>query len=138
MAEDLAEMYGALAEECGMTLVAEGAVTADVHRELLGQALANLVDNAIKYGRVGGLIRISAKLVGGDRIALSVDDDGPGIPEDRRAEALRRFGRLDPARGAGGAGLGLALAAAVARLHGGELSLADNRPGLSATIALPA
>ncbi|WP_419825347.1 sensor histidine kinase [Sphingomonas sp.] len=137
MAEDLAEMYGALAEEHGMTLVAEGAIAARVQRELLGQALANLVDNAIKYGRAGGFIRISAGVTG-DRILLSVDDNGPGIPEHRRAEALRRFGRLDPARGADGAGLGLALAAAVARLHGGELRLGDNRPGLSVTIELPA
>jgi signal transduction histidine kinase len=66
-----------------------------------------------------------------------VDDDGPGIPKERRAEALRRFGRLDPARQVAGAGLGLALAAAVARLHDGEITLGDNGPGLSVRLTLP-
>ena len=137
MIEDLAEMYGPLAEERGLVLTASGGGEAPVHRELLGQAIANLADNAMKYGRAGGSIRLGVARVG-DRLRLSVDDDGPGIPPDRRDEALRRFARLDPARAAGGAGLGLALAAAVARLHGGTIVLADNAPGLSVTIAVPA
>ena len=136
MIEDLVEVYGPLAEERGFTLTARGGAMAVVHRELIGQALANLVDNAMKYGRPDGRIALSVAR-SEDAVTLAVDDDGPGIPEAQRAEALRRFGRLDPARSAGGAGLGLALAAAVARLHGGTITLGDNAPGLSVRIALP-
>jgi signal transduction histidine kinase len=136
MIGDLAEVYGPLAEERGFTLTTDGGAKAVVHRELVGQALANLVDNAMKYGRPHGTIGLSVER-SIDAILLTVDDDGPGIPEAQRAEALRRFGRLDPARSAGGAGLGLALAAAVARLHGGTITLGDNKPGLSVRIALP-
>lgn len=136
MARDLTELYGPLAEDGGMTVQAEGEAEAAVHRELLGQALGNLVDNAIKYGRPGGAIRLAVTCPP-DGVHIAVEDDGPGIAPEHRAEALRRFGRLDPARGTGGAGLGLALAAAVARLHGGTLTLGDRAPGLSVTIALP-
>jgi signal transduction histidine kinase len=136
MIEDLAEVYGPLAEERGFALTTHGGARAVVHRELVGQALANLVDNAMKYGRPGGAILLSVER-SADAVTLTVDDDGPGIPEDQRAEALRRFGRLDPARSAGGAGLGLALAAAVARLHGGTIELGDNAPGLSVRLELP-
>jgi signal transduction histidine kinase len=138
--EDLAEVYGPLAEERGFTLTAQGTARGEVHRELIGQALANLVDNAMKYGGGepigGGAIRLSVRTEGKD-VLIAVDDGGPGIAEDRREEALRRFGRLDPARQASGAGLGLALAAAVARLHDGTLTLADNAPGLSVRLTLP-
>ena len=136
MIEDLVEVYGPLAEERGFTLTANGSAHAVVHRELVGQALANLVDNAMKYGRPDGTIALSVER-STEAVTLVVDDDGPGIPEAQRTEALRRFGRLDPARSAGGAGLGLALAAAVARLHGGTITLGDNTPGLSVRIALP-
>lgn len=136
MIEDLAEVYGPLAEERGFTLSTEGQGEAAVHRELVGQALANLVDNAMKYGRPNGSIRLSVRPLD-DRVVLAVDDDGPGIPQAQRAEALRRFGRLDPARQPGGAGLGLALASAVARLHGGTILLGDNGPGLSVRLELP-
>jgi signal transduction histidine kinase len=134
--EDLAEVYGPLAEESGITLTAIGDAHAEVHRELVGQALANLIDNAMKYGRPRGVIRLSVGTIR-DMVVLGVDDDGPGIPEHRREEAIGRFGRLDPARRATGAGLGLSLAAAVARLHDGELTLGDNAPGLSARLTLP-
>jgi signal transduction histidine kinase len=134
--EDLAEVYGPLAEETGIMLVANGAAQAEVHRELIGQALANLVDNAMKYGRPSGVIRLSVGTMR-DMVVLGVDDDGPGIPADRRDEAVGRFGRLDPARQATGAGLGLSLAAAVARLHDGTLTLGDNNPGLSVRLTLP-
>ena len=133
--EDLAEVYGPLAEERGFTLVAEGEGHGEIHRELIGQALANLVDNAMKYGGPGGAIRLSVDVCAG-LVTLAVADDGPGIPEDRRIEALRRFGRLDPARQMSGAGLGLALAAAVARLHEGTLTLGDNAPGLIVRLAV--
>jgi len=136
MIEDVADLYGPIAEEHGFTLTAAGSARAPVHRELLMQALANLVDNALKYGEAGGHIRLSAEQKGGEAV-LRVDDDGPGIAADRRAEALRRFGRLDPARRIGGAGLGLALVTAVARLHDGAIELGDNRPGLSVRLVLP-
>ncbi|HEY0269737.1 MAG TPA: HAMP domain-containing sensor histidine kinase [Sphingomonas sp.] len=144
MIEDLAEVYGPLAEERGFTLTATGEAKGEVHRELVGQALANLVDNAMKYGGAtgrdggqgGGAIRLSVSS-DGTAVTLAVDDDGPGIPAERRDEALHRFGRLDPARQASGAGLGLSLAVAVARLHDGTLTLADNAPGLSVRLVLP-
>ncbi len=137
MIEDLVEVYGPLAEERGFALVARGHARGIVHRELIGQALANLVDNAMKYAGPAGAIRLSVA-ADAQTLTIAVDDDGPGIPEAQRGEALRRFGRLDPARQPGGAGLGLALAAAVARLHGGQLELGDNRPGLSVRLILPA
>jgi signal transduction histidine kinase len=136
MIEDLAEVYGPLAEERGFTLATSGAAIGVVHRELTGQVIANLVDNAMKYGRPGGAIRLSTRRED-DTVVLTVDDDGPGIAEAQREEALRRFGRLDPARSASGAGLGLALAAAVARLHAGTITLGDNAPGLSVRLTLP-
>jgi len=135
----LAELYEPLAEEDGAALTL--AIDADVpamplHRELLSQALANLVDNALRHGGEGApiVLRLAAS---GDEVRFQVEDRGPGIPADQQAEARRRFGRLDPARSKPGAGLGLALVEAVARLHGGRLDLANNAPGLIAAIVLP-
>lgn len=135
MVEDMVEMYGPVAEDNGFTMEAEApaGLRGFVHRELLGQALANLIDNAMKYG--AGHIRVAARDDGG-KLAISVADDGPGIPAEQRPEALRRFGRLDAARSINGAGLGLSLAAAVARLHGGGLDLGDNAPGLCVVLTL--
>jgi len=114
------------------------------NRELVSQALANLVDNAIKYAEpptpsMNGTrpeIVVHA-LSEGDRILLTVADRGPGIPAADRGRAVERFVRLEQSRSQPGSGLGLSLAAAVARLHGGELSLEDNKPGLKSIIALP-
>jgi signal transduction histidine kinase len=144
MIADLADMYEPLAEDAGVTLVvaAPVPVPARAHRQLLGRALANLIDNALRYGSSGQRIEVGAQQTAtGSR--LWVADNGPGIPTGRRQEALRRFGRLDAARppqlgGMQGAGLGLSLAGAVARLHGGSITLADNRPGLQVIIDLPA
>jgi signal transduction histidine kinase len=135
MVEDMVEVYGPLAEDKGFMIEADAppGVAGHVHRELLGQALANLIDNALKYG--AGRILVSARRQGGE-VMIAVGDDGPGIPEASRPEALRRFGRLDSARTQTGAGLGLSLAAAVARLHGGRLALADNAPGLCVQLHL--
>lgn len=134
--EDIAEIYGPLAEEAGRAIrvVSAAGVVRPVHRELLGQALGNLVDNALKYG--AGTITLA--LTGGAGVAtVSVADQGAGIaPEDREA-ALRRFGRLDSARSGTSAGLGLSLVAAVARLHGGAVRLGDATPGLVVAIDLP-
>ncbi|WP_298853181.1 HAMP domain-containing sensor histidine kinase [uncultured Sphingomonas sp.] len=132
---DFAEMYGPLAEDRGIALSVDALpVTVSAHRELLARAVANLIDNAIKYGDRAIALSVARE---GDRALLRVADDGPGIPPEERAAALRRFGRLDAARGTPGAGLGLTLVAAVAHLHGGTLELGDNRPGLVATIGLP-
>jgi signal transduction histidine kinase len=114
------------------------------NRELVSQALANLVDNAIKYAGpkhaemnntpVEIVVRVGED---GERITLTVVDHGPGIPDADRDRVVERFVRLEQSRSQPGSGLGLSLAAAVARLHGGELKLEDNRPGLKSTIALP-
>ena len=89
-----------------------------VHRELLGQAIANLIDNALKYGAGRMTLYLTVE---GDDVIVGLADQGAGIAPEREAEALRRFGRLDPARGIAGAGLGLSLIAAVARMHGGDV-----------------
>ncbi len=138
--EELGELYAPVVEDAGATLSvelpAEPLSARPVHRELLSQALANLIDNALKYAP-GTQIRLSLARTPGGGIALSVADEGPGIAEADRAAALARFGRLDGARGQSGAGLGLALVDSVARLHNGRLSLGDNSPGLVAAIDLP-
>jgi len=145
IARDVGELYEPLADEKGITLTvdAPGAAPVRGNRELVSQALANLIDNAIKYaGPNGQLNGAPAEIVikagnDGERIALSVADRGPGIAEADRGRVVERFVRLEQSRSAPGSGLGLSLAAAVARLHGGELKLEDNHPGLRSTIALP-
>jgi signal transduction histidine kinase len=122
------------------------------NRELISQALANLVENAIKYGKpVAAMpsesgkssdtaqdeILIEAKREA-DKVLLSVTDRGPGIPVADRKHAVERFVRLEASRTQPGSGLGLSLASAVATLHGGELRLDDAHPGLIATLAIPA
>lgn len=136
--EDLGEMYEPLAEDRGVNITVSnsGPVLVNVHRELLGRAIANLVDNALRYGRIGGRIEMGAEMTP-DGARLTVADRGPGIAAKDRAAALTRFGRLDAARRFGGAGLGLSLADSVARMHGGTLTLGDNKPGLLVTIMLP-
>lgn len=154
VAQGIHELYEPLAEDSGLTLMVS-ADHAPMHgnRELISQALANLVENAIKYGQppllsqpasdwaAGGRdlreILIEARR-DGDRVLLSVTDHGPGIPEADRKHAVERFVRLEASRTLPGSGLGLSLASAVATLHGGELRLGDAAPGLRATLALPA
>jgi signal transduction histidine kinase len=140
LATELAEMYEPLAEDAGVALRLETSAPALPflgHRQLLAQALSNLVDNALSYGASGGEILIFAEAGADGRLRLGVADRGPGIPPADRAEARRRFGRLDSSRSTAGAGLGLALAEAVAHLHEGRLDLAENEPGLVATLLLP-
>ncbi len=146
IAHDVCELYEPLAEERGIALKVEADTAAPVsgNRELVSQALANLIDNAIKYAQPhekpvnGETPEIVVRALGeGDRILLTVADHGPGIPEADRGRAVERFVRLEQSRSQPGSGLGLSLAAAVARLHGGELSLEDNHPGLKSIIALP-
>ena len=139
------ELYEPLAEEQGLTLDvdAPGPVMLRGSRELISQALANLVDNAIKYAGpaakavgVPSSVTVTAR-VEGDRVFLGVGDQGPGIAEDDRGRAVERFVRLEKSRSIPGSGLGLSLVSAVARLHGGELLLEDNSPGLKAVLVLP-
>ena len=145
IARDVGELYEPVAEEKGIALKVEAPVAAPVrgNRELVSQALANLIDNAIKYaGPNGKLNGMPAEIVvradtEGERITLSVADRGPGIADADRARVVERFVRLEQSRSEPGSGLGLSLASAVARLHGGELKLEDNHPGLRSTIALP-
>jgi signal transduction histidine kinase len=154
VAEGIHELYEPLAEDGGMTLRLKTA-SAPLHgnRELISQALANLVENAIKYGKPGepkpaeskgSVVSLDAKQIliearrEGDQVLLSVTDHGPGIPEGERKHAMERFVRLDSSRSQPGSGLGLSLASAVATLHSGELRLGDAHPGLVATLLLPA
>jgi len=146
IARDVGELYEPLADEKGLALTVDAPAAAPVrgNRELVSQALANLVDNAIKYAGpkhaemnntpVEIVVRVGED---GERITLTVVDHGPGIPDADRDRVVERFVRLEQSRSQPGSGLGLSLAAAVARLHGGELKLEDNRPGLKSTIALP-
>jgi signal transduction histidine kinase len=139
----VAELYEPVAEEKGLSLKIDAGEAAPTkgNRELLSQALANLVDNAIKYSRCAngdsaGEIVLAARTAG-EHVLISVADRGPGIAAADRARAVERFVRLPQSASEPGSGLGLSLAAAVARLHGGELTLEDNAPGLRVVIALP-
>jgi signal transduction histidine kinase len=146
IARDVGELYEPLADEKGIALTVDAPAAAPVrgNRELVSQALANLIDNAIKYAGPNGkpASGTPAEIVvkagnDGERIAISVADRGPGIPEADRGHVVERFVRLEQSRSEPGSGLGLSLASAVARLHGGELKLEDNHPGLRSVIALP-
>jgi signal transduction histidine kinase len=146
VARDVGELYEPLAEDKGLSLQIQASEHATVkgNRELVSQALANLVDNAIKYAapvarpangeRAGIIVKTSTDK---DQIMLSVSDHGPGIPAGDRSRVVERFVRLEQSRSEPGSGLGLSLVSAVAHLHGGELRLEDNAPGLTARIALP-
>lgn len=154
IAQGIHDLYEPLAEDSGLTLrVAAEPAPLHGNRELISQALANLVENAIKYGHspvptqpldadaapdaAGQEILIEARRDGGE-VLLGVTDHGSGIPEADRKHAVERFVRLEASRTQPGSGLGLSLASAVATLHGGELRLSDAAPGLRATLAFPA
>jgi len=159
VARDVGELYEPLAEQegVGLSVTAEPGLYLRGSRELIGQALANLVDNALKHGRlespVAGVAALSAQIVPaqnvpgevalavhrrGEMIEISVADHGPGIAAKDRARVLERFVRLEASRSRPGSGLGLSLAAAVAHLHHGTLRIEDNVPGLRVVLALPA
>jgi signal transduction histidine kinase len=146
IARDVSDLYEPVADEQGLALRVDAPTPAPVkgNRELVGQALANLLDNAIKYGSTGteAVNGIAPEIVvtaqaKDDRIMLAVGDHGPGIPPEARTRAVERFVRLEQSRTRPGSGLGLSLASAVARLHGGELRLEDNSPGVRAVLILP-
>src|SRR5208282_624635 len=146
-ARSLAELYEPIAEQEGVALKVEteGRLIVRGNRELIGQTIANLVDNALKYGapREGGFAAVKPDVVisvrrAGGSVALTVADRGSGIAAADRARVLDRFVRLEGARSRPGSGLGLSLAAAVARMHGGTVDLEDNEPGLRVRVTLPA
>jgi signal transduction histidine kinase len=144
IARDVGELYDALAEEHEVKLIVSTDEPIMIHgnRELVGQALANLIDNALKYGvpeNAGPEARAVALEArrNGEMAELIVADRGIGIMPADRARVVDRFVRLENSRTRPGSGLGLSLAAAVAHLHGGELRLEDNAPGLRVVISLP-
>lgn len=136
--DDLAEFFEALAEERDIVLDRNWPATLPLigDRDMLQQAIANLLDNAIKFSPPSHHVVISAH-ADGTHIEIAVADHGPGIPEADRPRATERFYRAETARSTPGSGLGLALVSAIAQLHGGVLKLEDNGPGLRAKLILP-
>ena len=135
------ELYGPAATDAGHTLRFQTPETDGLHvhgdKGLLGQVLANLIENAIRHTPAGSAITISLQKTG-PYITLSVADDGPGVPEEERALVLRRLYRMDRSRTTPGAGLGLSLVSSIAALHGADVTLEDNAPGLRVEIRFPA
>jgi signal transduction histidine kinase len=138
IAQDIAEMYEASAEDGGLRLTTSlHAAPALVHgdRNLLASAVASLIDNAIKYAGPGTAIEVHTRVHAG-LSSIAVCDNGPGIPVSERANVLQRFYRLDKSRSLPGNGLGLSIVSATATLHGGTFSLEDGAPGLVARISM--
>ena len=140
LAHDVEDLYRPMAEDRGQSLhvMVAGDPNVQGNRQLLFQALTNLVENAIKYTPQGGHIAVAARGSADEPATLVVADDGPGIPPEDRERAVQRFVRLDASRTQPGNGLGLALVAAVARMHGAQLVLDDNRPGLAVRLLFDA
>ncbi len=134
--EELAELYEAVAEEDGLgfSMQIEHNPTYFCNRHLIGQAVTNLLDNAIKYTPTSGDVSLSLN-GNDDAFSIIVADNGPGIPEHERERVLERFVRLENERNSPGNGLGLSLVQAVTRIHGATLTLGDNEPGLVATMS---
>jgi signal transduction histidine kinase len=132
------ELYEALAEDRGLTVTLAAPEVLPMYgdRELLQQAVANLIDNAVKFSPPGGAVVVAAA-PGATGTEIAVNDHGPGIPSADRGRATERFFRGETARSTPGAGMGLALVLAVAQLHGGSLTLEDAAPGLRATLQIP-
>jgi signal transduction histidine kinase len=138
IATEVAELFDAAAEDKGgrVEVAGDKAVFITGDRDLLFDAFANLVDNAVKHGRDGGLVVVAIGLDSGGAV-VSVADDGPGIPAVEFQHVFKRFYRLEHSRRTPGNGLGLSLVAAVARLHGAGIALSDNAPGLKVELRFP-
>ncbi len=138
IAGEVVELYDAAAEQVATRLSLDGdrevAVTGD--RDLLFDAIANLVDNAIKHGRPDGKVTVTCRNAAGSA-TIAIADDGPGIAADQHDHVFKRFYRLEQSRYTPGNGLGLSLVAAVSRLHGAEITLHDNAPGLTVQLSFP-
>jgi signal transduction histidine kinase len=135
---DIVELYDAEAEERGITLIAEmeGATATLGDKALLASAVANLIDNALKYAGDGGRVLVQT-LREPDSVSIVVEDNGSGIPTTERARVVERFYRIDSSRSVPGNGLGLAIVSAIASLNWGSLQLEDAAPGLRARLVLP-
>lgn len=145
IAQEMVELYEPAAQDSGFILQLKTAPSPPVRgsRSLISQALANLLDNALKYAIGGTTIRVDVRKGAEGRVLLSVLDDGPGVPESDRDSVLKRFVRLEQSRTTPGSGLGLSLVSAIARAHRGSIALGDasasgDRRGLKVTIAFPA
>jgi signal transduction histidine kinase len=138
IASEVVELFDAAAEDKGghLKVVGDRSVLATGDRDLLFDAVANLVDNAIKHGRDAGQVTVEVKESDGGAV-ISVADDGPGIPVDECQHVFKRFYRLEQSRRTPGNGLGLSLVAAVARLHGARIEMVDNVPGLKFQLWFP-
>jgi signal transduction histidine kinase len=134
----VAELYEPVAAEKEQTLQVDvpGSAMVFGDRDLLFQALGNLVDNAVKYTPEGGQVTMRIRSLP-DTIAMEVADSGPGVPAELRDEVFRRFFRADHSRSTPGSGLGLSLVQAVIQLHGAKIELGDNGPGLRVIVRLP-
>jgi signal transduction histidine kinase len=140
LARQMADLYEPAAEEAGLSFVSDirAEPIALGNQQLLAQAIANLLDNALKYTPADGCVTLTVKGPEGERGAcVSVADTGPGIPAEQRESVLRRFVRLEASRSSPGNGLGLSLVDAVARLHGARLEMDDNHPGLIVSLVFP-
>jgi signal transduction histidine kinase len=131
IAGEVVELYDAAAEQDGtrLSIVGEPEVLVTGDRDLIFDAIANLVDNAIKHGRAGGHVVVANETIDGKPV-ISIADDGPGIPADQYERVFKRFYRLEHSRYTPGNGLGLSLVSAIARLHGARIEMLDNSPGL--------
>jgi signal transduction histidine kinase len=131
IASEVVELYDAAAEQDGthLTVIGDRDVQVTGDRDLIFDAIANLVDNAIKHGRTGGHVVVENQTIDGNPV-ISIADDGPGIPAGEHEHVFKRFYRLEQSRYTPGNGLGLSLVAAVARLHGARIEMLDNSPGL--------
>jgi signal transduction histidine kinase len=135
---EVVELYDAAAEEKGgqLSIVGDQRVLITGDRDLLFDALANLVDNAIKHGREAGRVTVEVRETDAGA-SIAVSDEGPGIPGDEIRNVFKRFYRLERSRQTPGNGLGLSLVAAVARLHGAQIETLDNAPGLTVRLSFP-
>jgi signal transduction histidine kinase len=136
--ERVRQAYEPVAEDAGKELAAQitPSVTIAGDEELLGQLISNLIENAFAHAGDSEVVRLGVGVDAG-RAILSVADHGPGVPEHERGKVTRRFYRLEISRTTPGAGLGLSMVQAIAQLHGGEIELGDNAPGLVARVRLP-
>jgi signal transduction histidine kinase len=138
LTDEVADFFAPIIEDAGQTLVMQignEPVIAPAHEALLRQAIGNLLHNAALYAGEGAMVEARVQALG-DRVEITIADTGQGVTADQRGRMHERFVRLDPARGVGGSGLGLAIVTACAKLHGGELRLSDNRPGLKAVLEI--
>ena len=146
LAADIVELYRPLAEERALEFTAELAQGLSVrgNREFIAQAMANILDNAVKYNAAGGAVMLRVRRRSSGEIEFSVTDTGPGVPEADRARVVQRFVRLENSRSQPGVGLGLSLVSAVAEAHGGRLEIDEGPgkvgeigPGLRVALILP-